>query len=36
LKLSVASVERPDGVQLEQDVLRMPKAAMMVVLDDKR
>lgn len=36
LRLSIASVELPDGVQFEQYVLRMPKAAMMVVLDDKR
>jgi 8-oxo-dGTP pyrophosphatase MutT (NUDIX family) len=34
LKLSIASVELPDGVQFEQYVLRMPKAAMMVVLND--
>jgi 8-oxo-dGTP pyrophosphatase MutT (NUDIX family) len=36
LQLSIASVELPDGVQFEQYVLRMPKAAMMVVLDDNR
>jgi 8-oxo-dGTP pyrophosphatase MutT (NUDIX family) len=36
LRLSIASVELPDGVQFEQYVLRMPKAAMMVVLDDKQ
>jgi 8-oxo-dGTP pyrophosphatase MutT (NUDIX family) len=35
LRLSVASVELPDGVTFEQYVLRMPKAAMMVVLDDQ-
>jgi 8-oxo-dGTP pyrophosphatase MutT (NUDIX family) len=35
LRLSIASVELPDGVQFEQYVLRMPKAAMMVVLDDQ-
>lgn len=35
LRLSVASVELPDGVHFEQYVLRMPKAAMMVVLDDQ-
>lgn len=35
LRLSVASVELPDGVQFEQYVLRMPKAAMMVVLNDQ-
>jgi 8-oxo-dGTP pyrophosphatase MutT (NUDIX family) len=34
LRLSVASVELPDGVQFEQWVLRMPKAAMTVVLND--
>jgi 8-oxo-dGTP pyrophosphatase MutT (NUDIX family) len=34
LQLTIASVELPDGVQFEQYVLRMPKAAMMVVLDD--
>jgi len=34
LQLSIASVELPDGVQFEQYVLRMPKAAMVVVLDD--
>jgi hypothetical protein len=34
LRLSIASVELPDGVHFEQYVLRMPKAAMMVVLDD--
>ncbi|SFQ02006.1 NUDIX domain-containing protein [Amycolatopsis rubida] len=34
LRLSVASVELPDGVTFEQYVVRMPKAAMMVVLDD--
>lgn len=35
LRLSIASVELPDGVQFEQYVLRMPKAAMMVVVDDQ-
>jgi 8-oxo-dGTP pyrophosphatase MutT (NUDIX family) len=35
LRLSVASVELPDGVKFEQYVLRMPKAAIMVVLDDQ-
>jgi 8-oxo-dGTP pyrophosphatase MutT (NUDIX family) len=35
LRLSIASVELPDGVRFEQYVLRMPKAAMMVVLDDQ-
>jgi 8-oxo-dGTP pyrophosphatase MutT (NUDIX family) len=34
LKLSIVSVELPDGVRFEQYVLRLPKAAMMVVLDD--
>nr|WP_238358349.1 NUDIX hydrolase [Kribbella sandramycini] len=34
--MSIASVELPDGVQFEQYVLRMPKAAMMVVLDDNQ
>ena len=32
--LSVARVELPDGVRFEQYVLRVPKAAMAVVLDD--
>jgi 8-oxo-dGDP phosphatase len=35
LRLSVASVELPDGVHFEQYVLRVPKAAMMVVVDDQ-
>lgn len=34
LHLSVAHVELPDGVHFEQYVLRMPKAAIAVVLDD--
>lgn len=34
MRLSVATVELPDGVHFEQYVLRMPKAAMTVVLDD--
>ncbi|WP_033293133.1 NUDIX domain-containing protein [Amycolatopsis jejuensis] len=34
LRLSIASVELPDGVKFEQYVMRSPKAAMMVVLDD--
>lgn len=34
LSLSIASVELPDGTKFEQYVLRMPKAAMMVVLND--
>ena len=36
LRLSIADVELPDGVQFEQYVLRLPKAAVMVVLDDQR
>jgi 8-oxo-dGDP phosphatase len=32
--LSIAQVELPDGVRFEQYVLRMPKAAMTVLLDD--
>jgi 8-oxo-dGDP phosphatase len=36
LRLSIASVELPDGVRFEQYVLRMPKAAIVVVLDDAR
>ncbi|WP_030478812.1 NUDIX hydrolase [Lentzea albidocapillata] len=36
MRLSVASVELPDGVKFEQYVMRMPKAAMTVVLDDSR
>lgn len=36
LTLSIASVELPDGVKFEQYVLRMPKAAMMVVLNEDR
>lgn len=32
--LSVADVELPDGVRFEQYVLRVPAAAMVVVLDD--
>ncbi|HEV2783868.1 MAG TPA: NUDIX hydrolase [Actinophytocola sp.] len=35
LRLSIASVELPDGVTFEQYVLRVPKAAMMVVLGDQ-
>lgn len=34
LRLSIAEVELPDGVRFEQYVLRLPKAAIMVVLDD--
>ncbi|HEY3608397.1 MAG TPA: NUDIX hydrolase [Pseudonocardiaceae bacterium] len=34
LDLRIAHVELPDGVHFEQYVLRMPKAAMTVVLDD--
>lgn len=33
LRLSIASVELPDGVQFEQYVLRMPAAAMTMVVD---
>ncbi|MFC5290600.1 NUDIX hydrolase [Actinokineospora guangxiensis] len=36
LDLSIAHVELPDGVTFEQYVLRMPKAAMTVVLNDER
>ena len=36
LRLTVADVELPDGVRFEQYVMRSPKAAMMVVLDDVR
>lgn len=36
LRLSVAQVELPDGVHFEQYVVRMPKAAMTVLLDDAR
>lgn len=36
MRLSVASVELPDGVHFEQYVMRMPKAAMTVVLDDSK
>lgn len=36
LRLSIAAVELPDGVQFEQYVLRMPRAAMTVVLNDDR
>jgi 8-oxo-dGTP pyrophosphatase MutT (NUDIX family) len=34
LRLSIAQVELPDGVHFEQYILRMPKAAMTVLLDD--
>lgn len=34
LRLSIASVELPDGVRFEQYVMRMPKAAIMVVVND--
>jgi 8-oxo-dGTP pyrophosphatase MutT (NUDIX family) len=34
VRLSIAQVELPDGVHFEQYVLRMPKAAMTVLLDD--
>jgi 8-oxo-dGTP pyrophosphatase MutT (NUDIX family) len=33
-RLSIAEVELPDGVRFEQYVLRAPRSAMMVVLDD--
>jgi 8-oxo-dGTP pyrophosphatase MutT (NUDIX family) len=33
--LSIADVELPDGVRFEQYVLRVPSAAMVVVLDDQ-
>jgi len=33
--LSIADVELPDGVRFEQYVLRVPAAAMVVVLDDE-
>jgi 8-oxo-dGTP pyrophosphatase MutT (NUDIX family) len=36
LRLSIAQVELPDGMHFEQYVLRMPKAAMTVPLDDAR
>lgn len=36
LVLNIARVELPDGVNFEQYVLRMPKAATTVVLDDAR
>ena len=34
IRLSVASVELPDGKRFEQYVIRMPRCAMTVVLDD--
>ncbi|MFG1995633.1 NUDIX hydrolase [Actinoplanes sp. NPDC048988] len=34
--LSIADVELPDGVRFEQYVLRVPSAAMVVVLDDEQ
>jgi 8-oxo-dGTP pyrophosphatase MutT (NUDIX family) len=36
LRLTIADVELPDGVRFEQYVMRSPKAAVMVVLDDAR
>jgi 8-oxo-dGTP pyrophosphatase MutT (NUDIX family) len=33
-RLSVASIEQPDGFRFEQYVLRMPRGAMTVVLDE--
>jgi 8-oxo-dGTP pyrophosphatase MutT (NUDIX family) len=35
LRLSIASVELPDGVRFEQYVLRVPKAAMTAVINDQ-
>jgi 8-oxo-dGTP pyrophosphatase MutT (NUDIX family) len=35
LRLSIAEVELPDGVRFEQYVLRIPAAAMAVVVDDQ-
>ena len=35
IRLSVASVELPDGTRFEQYVARMPRVAMTVVLDDQ-
>jgi 8-oxo-dGTP pyrophosphatase MutT (NUDIX family) len=32
--LSIADIELPDGVRFEQYVLRVPRAAMVIVLDD--
>src|SRR5512132_1837699 len=34
--LSIADVELPDGVRFEQYVLRVPKAAIVVVVDDEQ
>jgi len=34
VRLSVASVDLPDGTRFEQYVLRMPRVALTVVLDD--
>lgn len=34
--LSIADVELPDGVRFEQYVLRIPAAAMVIVLDDEK
>jgi len=36
LRLSIADVQLPDGVRFEQYVLRIPKAAMVVVVDDAK
>src|SRR5918998_2582736 len=36
LRLSIAEVELPDGARFEQYVLRLPQAAVMVVLDEPR
>ncbi|KKK04877.1 NUDIX hydrolase [Micromonospora sp. HK10] len=35
-RLSIASVELPDGVRFEQYVIRAPRSAMVAVLDDQR
>ncbi|MFJ6199795.1 NUDIX hydrolase [Micromonospora sp. NPDC092111] len=34
-RLSIAEVELPDGVRFEQYVMRMPRSAMVAVLDDR-
>lgn len=36
LRLSIATVELPDGVRFEQYVLRVPRAAIVAVVDDRR
>lgn len=35
-RLSIASVELPDGVRFEQYVMRAPRSAMVAVLDDRQ